>query len=105
MNKTKTKQVIVFGTDAQVRGIGSILKKNGVEVVEAPALKPTPFVPAQSMDEAAATMLDLAVTLETNAKLLREWAEEILASTKRRRGQVSQTESASASSLLTVGPE
>lgn len=66
----------------------------------AQALKPTPFVPAQSMDETAATMLDLAVRLETNAKLLREWAEEMLASTKRQQGQAPQSENVLVDHLL-----
>lgn len=233
MDKTKTKQVIVFGTDAQVRGIGGILTKNGVDVVEAPAVdsyqplttaikqhrdadlvilcgmplnnqvlyatqearrltkspilvvmsqcritapskekvlqagatnvlhslnhiedgqvaltaakmlsislrlerkrestpishmpplpvlsetaphhsaepmkEPAPMpvsaptASVQTVDQKAAVMLDLAVRLEMNAKLLREWAEEILASTKRRQGQAPQSENVLADNLL-----
>ncbi len=40
---------------------------------------PVPAVLVRTMDEEAAMMLDLATHLETKAKLLREWAEEILA--------------------------
>ncbi len=34
----KPKKTIVFGTDDQVKGIGSILQKNGMEVVEVPTV-------------------------------------------------------------------